>query len=270
MKRQFKAAIVGAALVLPALLGVRTAAAQVQPTLEHIVKTGALRLCFEAGYIPFEMKTKNGRFIGFDIDIAKQMARSIGVKFVPVNTAWDGIVPALQTNKCDYIVGMGITPKRNLQVNFADPYLVIGQSLLISPKLAGKVKSYRDLNHSQYTIASQLGTSGAMAAERHMPKANLQLFETSADAVLQVANGKADAFVYDLPYNAIYASQHRKQVVHLDQPFTYEPLGWAIRQNDPNFLNFLNHYLRQIKGDGTYQRIYDKWFKSDRWLQQIQ
>ncbi|MEI8633385.1 transporter substrate-binding domain-containing protein [Vibrio sp. PP-XX7] len=53
-------------------------------------------------------------------------------------------------------------------------------------------------------------------------------------------------------------------MIHLDKPFTYEPLGWAIRQNDPNFLNFLNNYLRQVKGDGTYQRIYKKWFESDK------
>jgi polar amino acid transport system substrate-binding protein len=87
---------------------------------------------------------------------------------------------------------------------------------------------------------------------------------------LQVANGKADAFVYDLPYNALYASQHKDTVVHLDQSFTYEPLGWAIRQNDPNFLNFLNNYLVQIKKDGSYDRIYDKWFKSDAWVDSIQ
>ncbi|MFM2484255.1 transporter substrate-binding domain-containing protein [Celerinatantimonas yamalensis] len=258
----------GVVLACSALLSTQ---AMAQSALETIQNSGKLRVCFEAGYMPFEMKTKDGRFIGFDIDMGKTMARAMGVQFVPVNTAWDGIIPALQTGKCDIIMGgMTITPKRNLKVNFADPYIVIGQTILISPKLKGKITSYKDLNSSKYTIASKLGTTGAQSAKRDIPNAKLQLFDTEADAVLQVANGKADAFVYDLPFNAIYAAQHKKQVVFLDKPFTYEPLAWAIRQNDPDFLNFLNNFLRQTKGDGTYKRIYDRWFKSNSWLNQIQ
>ncbi|MDC0610281.1 transporter substrate-binding domain-containing protein [Vibrio sp.] len=252
-----------------ALISSGTVAAQ-ESALSEILKSGELKFCFEAGYIPFEMTSKDGRYVGFDIDIAKQMARSINVKFVPVNTAWDGIVPALKTGKCDFIGGMTITPERNLSVNFANPYIQVGQTVLISPKLADKVKTYRDLNNSQYTIATQMGTTGAEAAKKYLSRAKVDLYDTSADAVLQVSNGQADAFVYDLPYNAMYEAQHKGQVIHLDQSFTFEPLGWAVRQGDPDFLNFLNNFLQQIKGDGTYQRIYDKWFKSDKWTTTIQ
>ncbi|WP_432459839.1 transporter substrate-binding domain-containing protein [Agarivorans sp. QJM3NY_25] len=242
-----------------------------QTLLQEITEAGELRVCFEAGYMPFEIKAKNGQFIGFDIDLGKQMARAMGVKYVPVNTAWDGIIPTLLTGKCHIITGgMTITPQRNMQVNFSDPYVVVGQSVLLNPKLKGKVSSYRDLNSDQYTVVTMLGTTGESAIKRYLPKAKVNLFESQADAVLEIANGKADAFIYDLPYNAIYSSQHQTQVIHLDQPFTYEPLGWAIRQGDPDFLNFLNGYLRQIKGDGTYDRIYNKWFKDDTWLKRVQ
>ncbi|QMV14006.1 Putative ABC transporter arginine-binding protein 2 precursor [Vibrio spartinae] len=239
-------------------------------TIEGILKSGELKFCFEAGYVPFEMTSKDGRFIGFDIDIAKHMAHSIDVKFVPVNTAWDGIIPALQTGKCDFIGGMTVTPKRNLKVSFADAYMQIGQTVLLSPTLVGKIHSYRDLNDAKYTVTTQMGTTGAQAAKKYLSKANVDLYDTSADAVLQVANGRADAFVYDLPYNAMYAAQHPKQVVHLDDAFTFEPLGWAVRQGDTEFVNFLNNYLKQIHGDGTYERIYTKWFQSDRWIKRVQ
>jgi polar amino acid transport system substrate-binding protein len=241
-----------------------------ESTTDRILKSGELRFCFEAGYIPFEMTSKAGRFIGFDIDIAKNMAHSIGVKFVPVNTAWDGIIPALKTEKCDFIGGMTVTPKRNLSVLFADPYVLVGQTVLISPKLKGTITSYRQLNDAKYTVATQMGTTGAEAAKKYLSNAKIELYETSSDAVLQVANGRADAFVYDLPYNSMYAAQHKDTVVHLDDTFTFEPLGWAIRPDDANFLNFLNNYLKQIKGDGTYDRIYDKWFKSDSWVATVQ
>ncbi|MRI33316.1 amino acid ABC transporter substrate-binding protein [Endozoicomonas sp. OPT23] len=240
-------------------------------TLDDIAKSGELRVCFDAGYMPFEMKSKNGSYVGFDIDMGKMMARQMGVKYVPVNTAWDGIIPTLLTGKCHLInAGMTINAKRNMRVNFAEPYIVIGQSILLSPKLEGKVNNYRDLNDSKYTIAAKLGTTGEQAISRMISKAKVNLFETQAEALLEVQNGKADAFVYDMPFNAIYSSQNAGELVHLDQPFTYEPLGWAIAQGDMDMLNFLNNYLRQVKGDGSYDRIYAKWFKSDAWLKQVQ
>ncbi len=263
-RRVLLSAIVGGAIFTS------VSASAEEPTIHRILDSGELKFCFEAGYIPFEMTRKDGRYVGFDIDIAKHLARSMDVKFVPVNTAWDGIVPALKTGKCDFIGGMTITPKRNLSVSFAHPYIEVGQTLLISPKLVGKIKSYRDLNSSEYTISTQLGTTGAEAAKKYLSKANIDLYDTSSDAVLQVANGQADAFVYDLPYNAMYASQHENIVAHLDEAFTFEPLGWAVRQGDPDFINLLNNYLQQIKGDGTYERIYNKWFKSDKWVSGIQ
>lgn len=240
-------------------------------TLNQVMEAGELKVCFEAGYMPFEMKSKSGTYMGFDIDIAKLLAKSIGVKHVPVNTAWDGIIPALLTNKCDILIGgMTITAKRNLKVNFADSYIVVGQSLLIHPRHAGVINSYKDLNDAKYVVAAKLGTTGEIAAKKLLKKAKLQLFESEAEGALEVANGKADALVYDFPSNAIFSSQNKNRVIHLAEPFTYEPLGWAIRKGDPDFLNYLNTFLKQIKGDGTYDRIYRKWFESDEWLKQVQ
>ncbi|MFM2480819.1 transporter substrate-binding domain-containing protein [Celerinatantimonas sp. YJH-8] len=268
IKKQIYQLVIGTVLI-NATVGTNAVFAA-DHTVEGILKSGQLRLCFEAGYLPFEMTAKDGQYIGFDIDIAKHLAHSLGVKFVPVNTAWDGIVPALKTGKCDFIAGMTVTPKRNLSVTFADSYLLMGQSILISPKLKDKIHSYRDLNNSKYTVATQMGTTGAQGAKKYLYNAKIDLYDTSADAVLQVANGQADAFVYDMPYNAMYATEHPQKVIHLAHPFTYEPLAWAIRPEDSQFLNLLNNYMKQIKGDGTYQRIYDKWFKSDSWKKNIQ
>ena len=240
-------------------------------TLDDISKSGELRACFDAGYMPFEMKAKNGNFIGFDIDLGKLMAKQMGVKYVPVNTAWDGIIPALLTGKCDIIMaGMTVNAKRNMRVNFADPYIVVGQSILLNPKHKDKVLSYKDLNSPEYTIAAKLGTSCEQAIKRMLSKASYNAFETQTDAALEVVNGKADAMIYDMPYISIYAAQSEGKTTAILEPFTYEPLGWAVKQGDPDILNFLNNFLRQTKGDGDYQRIYDKWFKSDTWLSQVQ
>ncbi len=241
-------------------------------TVEDILKRGELRVGFEAGYVPFEMTDKNGRFVGFDIDMAKEMAKAMGVKFVPVNTAWDGIIPALLSNKFDIIMsGMTVTQERNLKVNFADPYIIVGQTILLNKKHEGTVGSYRDLNDAKYTVTSKLGTTGEQAVKRHIPKAEYKSFETETEAFLEVLNGKADAYVYDLPNCVyLYAQQGEGKVIFLDEPFTYEPLAWAVNKGDPDLLNWLDNFLRQVKNDGRYERIYNKWIKGTDWMTDIQ
>jgi polar amino acid transport system substrate-binding protein len=196
----------------------------------------------------------------------------MGVKFVPVNTAWDGIIPSLITGKFDIIMsGMTITQERNLKINFVEPYIIVGQTILINKKDADKVESYKDLNSSNYIVTSKLGTTGEMAVKRLIPKCQYKSFETETEAALEVVNGKADAFVYDLPYCVVFMAQQGKgNLVFLDKPFTYEPLAWAINKGDPDFLNWLNNFLRQIKNDGRYERIYNKWIKSSNWIKEVQ
>jgi len=241
-------------------------------TLEQILQKGELRVGFEAGYMPFEMTDKKGQFVGFDIDLAKEMAKAMGVKFVPVNTSWDGIIPSLITGKFDLIMsGMTITQERNLKINFANPNIVVGQTVLINNKHKGKVKSYRDLNKSSYIVTSKLGTTGEQAVKRMIPKCTYKSFETETEAVLEVVNGKADAFVYDLPMNVVFmAQQGQGKLTFLDTPFTFEPLAWAINKGDPDFMNWLNNFLWQIKNDGRYDQIYNKWIKSTGWIKDVQ
>ncbi|GAB4182430.1 MAG: transporter substrate-binding domain-containing protein [Geothermobacteraceae bacterium] len=241
-------------------------------TLDEIQKRGTLRVGMEPGYMPFELTNKKGEIIGFDVDMAKRMAKAMGVKLELVSTAWDGIIPALLTNKFDIIMsGMTLTQERNLKINFAQPYIVIGQSILLKKELADKVTSYKDLNDPKYTVASKLGTTGEQATKRMIGKAKYISYETEQEGVLELVNGKIDAFIYDLPYNAAaFVQRGQGKIVHLDKPFTYEPLAWAVRKGDFDFVNWLDNFLNQVKNDGTYDKIYAKWFKSDAWMKELQ
>ena len=240
-------------------------------TVESILKRGELRVGFESGYVPFEMTDKKGNFIGFDMDYGRRMAKEMGVKFVPVNTAWDGIIPALMTDKFDIIMGgMTITQERNLKINFSDPYIVVGQTILLNKKHEDAVKDYRDLNDPKYILTSRLGTTGEQAIKKYIPRATYKAFETEAEAGLEVINGKADALVYDLPFcGFLYGSQGQGKTVFLDQPFTFEPLAWAINKGDPDFLNWLNNFLRQTKGDGFYEQLFKKWIIGSDWEKEL-
>jgi len=218
------------------------------------------------------MTNKKGEFIGFDMDYGRRLAKAMGVKFVPINTAWDGIIPALMTNKFDIIMGgMTITQERNLKVNFANPYIVVGQTILLNKKHKDRVLSYKDLNNPKYIVTSRMGTTGEQAIKKYIPKATYKGFESEAEAGLEVINGKADALVYDLPFcGFLYGSQGQGKTIFLSDPFTYEPLAWAINKGDPDFMNFLNNFLRQTKGDGFYDLMYKKWITGTKWKQELE
>lgn len=236
-------------------------------TLQEIVKRGELRVGLEAGYQPFEMQDAKGNIVGFDVDMAHELGKAIfgekdGAKKVKiVNTAWEGIIPSLMTHKFDIIMsGMTILQSRNLKVNFCHPYYLIGQCLLVNKKYMGKVKSYKDLNKKGIIITSKLGVTGQYTAEKLMPNATLRLYKTEADAAMQVANGIAAAFVYDEPQIRVFAAKYKNSCYGVFKPLDYEPLAWAIRQGDPDFLNFLNNFLAQVKGDGRWEKMKQKWF----------
>lgn len=254
--------------------------------LEDIMRRGELRIGLEVGYMPFEMIDKrsglrqkeiqHGKFrhkgrplklMGFDIDIGIEMARALGVKAVFVDTLWTRIIPELKLGRFDIIFGgMSVTDERKKQVDFAKPFMTVGQTILLNAKHKGSVESYADLNSPEYTVVSKPGTTGEAAVQRLMPEAAYETADTEMAGAMRVIHGTADAFVYDFPFNAVFKAMHPSdQLVFLDKPFTEEPIAWAIRKNDPDFLKFLNDFLARIKADGRFDLLYEKWFLSTGW-----
>lgn len=254
--------------------------------LEDIMKNGELRIGLEAGYLPFEMidrrsglrqkeirhgglrrKGRQLSLMGFDIDMGIEMAKALSVKPVFVDTLWPGIIPALNLGRFDIIYGgMSVTEERKKLVDFAKPFMTVGQTVLLNARHENKVRSYNDLNDPTYIIVSKPGTTGEEAVKRLIPRAVYRTADTESEGAMMVLNGVADAFVYDFPFNAVFIAMNPSdQLVFLDKPFTEEPIAWAIRKNDPDFLNFLNKFLARIKVDGRFDQIYQKWFLSSDW-----
>lgn len=240
--------------------------------IDDAVKRGTLRVGMDPTYMPFEMTNKRGEIIGFEVDLLKAMTKAMGVKLELVSTSYDGIIPALLTDKFDMIgSGMTLTQERNLRINFSEPFIVVGQTLLIRKELADKVKSYKDLNSADYRITSKIGTTGEMVAKKLIAQAKYSGFDNEQEAVMDVVNGKADAFIYDAPYNVVAVNKAGAgKLVFLDEPFTFEPLAFGLKKGDYDSLNWINNWLHQIREDGTYDRIHAKWFKSTNWLKEME
>ncbi|WET11048.1 MULTISPECIES: transporter substrate-binding domain-containing protein [unclassified Pseudomonas] len=239
--------------------------------LDDAVRRGVLKVGTTPTYVPFEMTDKQGRIVGFEVDLLQAMSRALGVELELVAVPYTELLSGLMARKFDLIgSGMTVTQERNLKLNFSDSFIVVGQTVLLHPRLAGKVASIEDLNEAGYRIATTEGTTAEAAARRFLGAARLSSFATPEEGVRQVVIGAADAFIHDAPYNLIAMTRPENQaLLALEQPFTYEPLAFGLKKGDYDSLNWINHFLNQVAQDGTYDRLYDKWFKDTDWMTEV-
>jgi polar amino acid transport system substrate-binding protein len=276
MRIRLSALLATAVLALVALLSPLAQAQQASQelaaasVLESIKKRGAIRVGLST-FVPWAMRDKNGELIGYEIDVAKQLAEDMKVKAEFVPTAWDGIIPALLAGKFDVIIGgMTITPERNLTVNFTLPYANSGIHLVANKELAAGFQSLEDFDKPDVVLAVRRGATPATTARRLMPRATLRQFDEDALALQEVLNGKAHAFVTSTPTPAFEALKHPdKLFLPIPEPFVQGAEGFALRKGDPDALNFFNNWILLRRQDGWLKERHDYWFKTRDWARQV-
>ena len=240
-------------------------------TIEQIKKRGVIKVGMDI-FQPWAMKDKNGKLIGFEIDVATRLANDMGVKVEFVPTAWSGIIPALLTGKFDVIIGgMGITPQRALQVNFSQPYEFSGMSIVAHKEKAAGFSTLEDFNKPDVEIAVKLGTTAAAAAKIFLPKATLRMFDTEPQAYQELRNGRVHAVVGSAPRPAYEAVDYSDTLfLPLKNTFTKEPIGFAMRKGDPDTLAFFNSWITVVELEGWLQERHRYWFGTKEWSSLIQ
>ncbi len=238
--------------------------------IEKIQKEGVIRVGMST-FVPWAMKDKQGNLIGFEIDVAKKLAEDMGVKIEFVPTAWSGIIPALLTGKFDVVIGgMGITPERNLKVNFSMPYEYSGMSMVAHKKKAKGFSSIDDFNKSEINIAVRLGTTAEQAARKYMPNATLKMFENESQALQELNLGRVHAVVSSAPMPVFHSLKFPdKLFVPLKENFTKEPIGFALRKGDHDALNYFNNWITNMHAQGFLKERTQYWFESKKWESQI-
>ncbi|MGE4263419.1 MAG: transporter substrate-binding domain-containing protein [Desulfovibrio sp.] len=240
-------------------------------TVEQILQRGTLRVGFST-FVPWAMQDKKGEFIGFEIDVARRLAKDMGVSVQFEPTQWSGIIPALLSGKFDIIIGgMGIQPQRSLKVNFSIPYEYSGMSIAADKAKAGGYKSLADFNKPEVILAIRQGTTGVEAAKQYMPKAQVRLFDQEAQVIQEVLNGRAHAMIGSDPFPAFQALKYPdKLTLPLAAPFTKEPIAFAVRKGDPDFLNLLDGWIRMVTDEGWLEERHNYWFRTNDWKDQVE
>ena len=271
-----KISILSLVLTLGVMAGLAFAASTQQQltaesNIEQILKRGVLRVGMDI-FQPWAMKDKNGKLIGFEIDVATRLANDMGVKVEFVPTAWSGIIPALLTGKFDMIIGgMGITPQRALKVNFSDPYDYSGMSLVAHKQLAAGWASLADFNKPEVQIAIKLGTTAAAAAKKYVPKATLRMFDNETQIYQELRNGKVHAVIANAPRPAYEAVDYKDTLfMPFTDTFAKEPIAFALRKGDPDTLAYVNSWISLVQLEGWLQERHDFWFGTKDWINQVQ
>jgi len=232
------------------------------PTEEEIqfttITEGLLTVGTDAAYPPLE-NVEAGEFVGFDIDLAKEMAERLGLEAEIINTSWDGIFPALIAHKFDVVISaVTITPERDEEMDFSDPYLNSDQS--IATKEDSRIKTKADLKDK--ILGVLIGTTGELTAkeiDEEIGVVKIKTYDDILSAFEDLKAGRIDAIINDIPTSA-YIVKDNPELVIVEKIITDEKYGIVFAPDTPELLKAVNKVLKEMKEDGTYDQIYSKWF----------
>jgi len=214
----------------------------------------------ELAYPPFEMTDPNGKPSGVSVDLATALAKSLGRPVIIQNTSFDGLIPALKTGKVDLVISsMTATPERAKSIDFSDPYISTGLCLLL--KKDSSAKGIADLDRDGVKVAVKKGTTGHLYATNNLKKATLLVLDKESAAVLEVAQGKADAFIYD--QMSTYQNWQRNSATTraLLEPFQKEYWAVGIRQGNDELKRQVNVFLKGYRQKGGFEQLGDRYLK---------
>lgn len=219
-----------------------------------------LKVAVEPVYAPFEFRAEDGSIQGFDIDVIREIGKAAGFDVQFQNIAFDGIIPALQAGTVDAAVGaMTITPERAKAVSFSRPYFKAGLAIAVREGTQG-ISRLEDLQGKQ--VAVQIGTTGAEAIKK-IQGAQVRTFNAAVLTLQELSNGNVDAAINDAPV-MLYAIKtgNLRNVEVVGNLVTEEFYGIPTPRNSEN-LALINRGLDQILQNGTYRRVYQKWFNAE-------
>ena len=219
---------------------------------------GTLVMGTNADFPPFELRNEQNEVDGFDVDIAKAVAAAMGKELVIEDMAFDGLIPALQTDKIDIAVaGMTITPERLEEVDFSTPYYNAGQTVVVREE-NNEIQGVDDLDGK--LIAVQLGTTGDLEAHDRFPAENIRQFNQVNEAFLELGNERVDAIIIDIPVAERYI-EIKGGFKTVGGAFTEEFFGIAVKKGNTELLEQINEVLAELEESGKFDELLTKWFE---------
>lgn len=225
--------------------------------------TRKLVVGMEMAYPPFEMTDEQGRPAGVSVDLANALGEYLGQGVEIQNIPFDGLIPALKTGKIDLIISsMTATAERAQSIDFSDPYLKTGLCLLEGKD--SKIQSIQDLDRDGKTVAVKKGTTGHTYAAQKIKSAKVLVLDKEAACVLEVAQGKADAFIYDQMSTFKNWQRNQETTKPLLKPFQEESWAIGIRKGNDALKDKVNAFLKDYQAKGGFEKLGDRYLKEQK------
>ena len=251
------------ALTLATLLTSQPSLAQ-DNSIDTIKKRGKLQVGF-ATFVPWAMRDKQGKWVGFEIDVSSKFAKDMGVELDLVPTAWDAIIPSLIAGKFDVIIGgLTVTPPRKEQIDFTDPYSNSGLGVAANKQLASKLKWPEAYNDAGVTFACRRGSTPCQYIEKTFPKATLRQFDDQGVGYQEVINGNAHAFIGSEPLPTFKVLQNADKLFHANNDlFEGGFEGMGVKKGNPAMVKYFNDWIS--RNQAFLKERHSYWFKTQDW-----
>ena len=238
-----------------------SASAKIDITALGLIKEGAITVCTDAPYEPFEFQDEATKeWTGFDMDLMKVIATNIGGLSLEVTVQpFDGIWLAPKAKTCDLVASaMTITEERAANALFSDPYFDADQSLLVRAEDKATLVDLASL--AGKTIAVQTGTTGETYAKENAKDSTLKSFDEPAAMFLALEGKQVDAILQDLPVNGARQVKEPTKFALTATFTTGEQYGFALAQDNTTLAEAVNSGLAAAKDSGEYATIFAKYF----------
>lgn len=227
--------------------------------LQEIINKGELTAGCVLTFAPVGFIDEKGEPQGFDVEIARLLADSLGVKLNIIEVTSDERIPALETDKVDVVIGnFTRTMSRAQKVMFTDPYIVAGYMMLARAESGYSVPE----DAANDRIAVVKGSSADVLVEKLFPSCDMSYVETSSDGLVAVKNGQADAFIEDSTYQLFQADQDDELVTVGGILAALDYNAFGVKQGEYGWLQYLNQFIFTINADGTTDALYRQFLGS--------
>jgi len=228
--------------------------------LKDVQSRGVLKAGVKYDFPPFGYVDSKGQVVGFDIDLIKYIAKKLGVKPEFTQVTSKTRIPMVQSGTIDIAAAsMTHKVKRDLPIDFTISYYFDGQSILARKDC--KATSYKDFAGKRVGVIQ--GATSGDNFKKVCPDVKLVYFQEYPQAVMALKRGKIDAVSTDYTWCATQAKNSHGQFKVVGKPFTFEPYGMGVRENESNFRDAVNFAIQDAVRDGTYQKLYKKWFGTE-------
>ncbi|KUL35343.1 ABC transporter substrate-binding protein [Streptomyces sp. NRRL F-4489] len=232
--------------------------------LDDIPRRGVLRVCTTGDYRPFTYRDPaSGRYTGVDIDMARDLAKSLDATPRYVATTWSGLVGDLTAGRCD--IGMGgvsITLARARSVSFSEPTRTDGKTPVVRCADQDKYQTLEQIDRPGVRVVVNPGGTNEQFARAHIKRATLTVHPDNTTIFDEIIAGRADVMMTDASETRYQAKIHPELcAVHPDRPFTFSEKAYALPRGDAQFKEYVDHWVHLATHDGTYRAYEDAWMK---------